>query len=273
MRISRRVFVLILAAPLAFATLLAQQAPPATTPAPGTSAGTTIGNAIKTAITVAFPAVSSIINAIWPGNSAGNKTKPTAQAATAPLQQQSTAALQKIGAVSTDLDTTALFLSSCVIAQNNVVSMMTRLQGKTTISPADKLLLSHDWTIASGRLSKIASAGATINNISDDYIRVTLRGIVDANEGTTANIKSEIDAGTPGLSLLNQDLANLNSQLAAVNALAPEIIGSISLGLKDLKNATAGALGSTKPTQEQEENQKELDRILQNKFSKAKAKA
>ncbi len=233
-----------------------------TQPQPGVSTGTAIGNAIKTAITTAFPAISTIISAIWPGNNPSNKKKTDATTSTADLQKQSTQALAQLNTIASDLDTVTTFLANCVVAEDNVIAMRTYLKGKTSITDADKLQLQQYWNDSMGPLATLASAGPTIDNVSDTYIRTTLRAVVNTSAGPTDNVTNELNAGVAGLSLLSDDLVTLDSQLSAANALAAEIIGDVSLALKAVKNAGAGAQGETKQTPEQQNNIEAMDKIL-----------
>ena len=107
--------------------LHAQNGAPATgTPAPaatnGTSTGQRIGNIISAAVSTAFPAVSSVIKAIWP-NGATNAVKP--QQATPALQaakDQSTAAQKTnsdaLTAAAKDLAVLRTFVTECGFASS-----------------------------------------------------------------------------------------------------------------------------------------------------------
>jgi len=234
-----------------------------TTPvAPGTTTGKAIGTAISTAITTAFPAISTIINAIWPKKPTDNDSKrqPAATALTANLQQQSTQALAQIAKVSSDLSVVTIFLSNCVVAENNIVAMRTYLQGKTEIKPNDKLQLQNFWNLAKGRIQNLKSAGTSVDALDDPNVRVTLRAISDANSGLVDNVTNNLGGGAVGL--LNQDLATLDSQLSAVNALSGEIIGEVSLALKTVQTKGAGAEGITAGSIEFQHAQDDFKKVL-----------
>lgn len=231
-------------------------------PAPGTGAGKAIGTAISTAITTAFPAISTVINAIWPKKPTDNTSKkqPEATTATASLQQQSTQALAQIAKVSSDLSVVTIFLSNCVVAENNIVAMRTYLQGKTALNEADKLQLQNYWNLAQGRIQNLKSAGSSVDDIEDPNVRVTLRAISDANSGPVANVTANLNASA--ISLLNQDLATLDNQLSAVNALSGEIIGEVSLALKTVQMKGAGAAGTAAGSREFRAAQRDLQGVL-----------
>jgi hypothetical protein len=209
------------------------------TAAPGTAAGKAIGTTISTAISTALPAIGTIIHAIWPTNPNQNKKQPDAIAATANLQEQSTQALAQIAKESADLSVITIFLSNCVVAENNVVSMRTYLHRKTSLDANDKLELEHFWNVAKGRIQNLKSAGSSIDALDDPAVATTLRAISDANAGLVDNVTSELGAGSTDL--LNADLATLDSQLSAVNALSGEIIAEISVALKAVQTKAAGA--------------------------------
>lgn len=247
-----------------------QTKPPATPPAPaGTATGTAIGNGIKAAITTAFPAISTIINAIWPGtNNNNSKKKPDATNATTGLQTKSVEGQTKLNTITNDLDAVTVFLSSCTVAENNVIAMRTTLRLKTSLTAAEALQLKNEWTTAKGRLTKLAQAESVVNNVSDTYIQTTLQTIVDANSGPIGSIDNDMGAGAGGYPQLSSDLALLDSQLSAVDALAGIVIGNVSLGLKAAKNSAAGAEGVTTMTDDEQQNQKDLESQLKTQFPK-----
>jgi hypothetical protein len=256
----------ILALVLVCGCLQAQPNQVAAAAAPGTSTGTAIGTAIKTAVSTAFPGISAIINAIWPGSSTDKKTKTNATDATRTAAQKATQGLQQMSSITSDLDTVTIFLSSCMVAENNVTALRAELKGKTGLTSTEKMQVTHDWNDAKSRLAGLGSASSSIDNITDTYMRVTLRAVVDANKGPIDNITGEIAQGDAALPLLSDDLAKLDAQLSAANALAVEIIGDVSLGLKALKNTAAGAEGATLPTPDQEKAQKAMDATLKSRF-------
>lgn len=237
-------------------------------PAPGVATGTAIGNGIKAAITTAFPAISQIISAIWPGNNNGSKNKQQASNATAPLKQQSVQGQTKLNEITGDLDAVAKFLSACMVAENKVIDMRTMLRLKTTFTPAETLTLKNDWTTAKGQLTPLAQAGSVLNDVSDTYIQTTLQTIVGANSGPIGSIDNDISAGSAGYPQLSADLATLDSQLSAVNALAGIIIGNVSYGLKEAKNVAAAAQGTTGMSDAEKQLQTDFDASLKNRFPK-----
>jgi hypothetical protein len=231
-----------------------------TTPPPGTSTGKAIGTAISTAISTAFPGISSIIKAIWPGSPTQNKKQPDATTATANLQQQSTQALAQLAKVSGDLSIVTVFLSNCVVAEDNIVAMRTFLQGKTSINASDKLQLQNYWNLAKGRIQNLKSAEASIDGLDDPNIRVTLRAVADANSGLLDNVTNNLNGSA--LNLLGPDLATLDSQLSAVNALSGEIIGEVSLALKSVQTKAAGGQSIPTGSSEFQKAQHDLDSVV-----------
>jgi hypothetical protein len=240
MKVRRVVGTILLVSVLAF-----PQSNSAATNKPGASTGTAIGNAISAAISAAFPGISSIVNAIWPKNDNGKKTKDNAAASTKPLQLDANKGLQDIDKISNDLDTVTLFLANTVVAENNVVAMRTMLRGKATLNPAEKLQLQNLWFVVKDRLTRLAPAGPNISKLNDASLQATLRTVVDTNAGLFEIIKNDMDAaGGIGLADLNSNLETLDSQLSAVNALSGEIIGNVSLGLKTARQQASGAQGA-----------------------------
>jgi hypothetical protein len=223
----------------------------------GSTAGKAIGTAISTAITTAFPAISTIIHAIWPTNPNQNKRQSDATSATASLQQQSTQQLAQLAKLSGDLSVVTVFLSNCVVAENNIVAMRTYLQGKTTLNDTDKLTLQNYWNLAKGRLTNLKSAGSSIDGLDDPNIATTLRAVADANSGLVDNVSANLNASS--ITLLNPDLATLDSQLSAVNALSGEIIGEVSVALKTVQTKAAGAEGTPELTSAFQQAQQDLN--------------
>jgi hypothetical protein len=212
------------------------------------STGKAIGTGINAAITAAFPAISTVINAIWPAGSNGNKNKTAATTATAPLQQQATQGLLQMNQVTSDLDTLTLFLANCIVADNKVVAMRTAIQGKTSLTPTDLLQLNDQWNTANGRLANLKSAGGSVKAMNDASVQTVLQAVVDSTAGPTTSISQELTAGTAGIGLLSTNLQTLDQQLSAVNALSGQVIQNISTGLKTAKNTAAGAQGSASPS-------------------------
>lgn len=231
---------------------------PASIHADAASTGTAIGTGIKNAITAAFPAISTIINAIWPKqNDPTKQTKATATQATKELQQQSVQGLSQMTQITSELDTITLFLANCIVADDQVIAMRTYLDAKTTITPADVLQLNDYWNTAKGRLGNLKSAGSAVAIMNDASVQVVLQAVVNATAGPTDSISQELSAGTPGLKLLNSNLQQLDGQLSAANALSGQVIQNISLALKTLKNNAGGAQGQV--TQSKELQQAQTD--------------
>jgi len=214
------------------------------------STGTAIGTGIKDAITAAFPAISTIINAIWPSG-AGKKSKTDATSATQTLQTQASQSLDKLSGITTDLDTITLFLSNCVVADDHVIAMRTMLQGKTALTQSDVLALGDEWNKANGALSNLKGASGQVTQMNDASVQVVLQAVVDSTSGTSASITQELSAGTPGIDLLSQNLQDLDQKLFAVNALSGQVIQNISSGLKAIKSAAAPGTGTQQPPAQQ----------------------
>jgi len=252
------------------ALVVAQQpSNPTSKPAPGAGTGTAIGNGIKAAITTAFPAISQVINAIWPGDkNNSSKKKDDATAATAGLKSKSVEGQTTLNQITGDLDAMAAFLSACTVAENRVIDMRTMLRLKTTFTPAEALQLKNDWTTAKGRLTPLAQQASVLNNVTDTYIQATLETIVQANSGPIGSIDNDMAAGNTGYPQLASDLAVLDSQLSAANALAGIVVGNVSHGLKDAKNVAAGAQGTTEMSDSEIQIQADFDSMLKERFPK-----
>jgi hypothetical protein len=244
---------------LAILTIVDPLSLTASTPPPD-SADTTLGKFISDAVSTAFPAINTIINTIFP-NRDDKKKKPQAQEATTALKQQSTQAMANIEKISNDLDTVTIFLSNCIVAENQVIAMRTSLTGKTSLSPADITDLQTKWTIAEARLKRLASADKDLAKMGDTYIQTTLQSVVDANAGPTTNIGNHVKSGD--LNSLNTELATLDGQLTAANAVAGTVISGVSLGLRSAKNTNAGAAGATTASQDVQKALSDLDTVVQ----------
>jgi hypothetical protein len=246
------------------------QAPAAASP--GSATGTAIGNGIKAAITTAFPAISTIINAIWPGANNGNKRKSDATTATSDLKARSVQGQSQINAITGDLDAVAVFLGSCVVAEDHVIAMRTTLRLKPVLNATEELEFKNHWTVASQRLATLKSTGSLIDNVSDTYIQTTLQAIADANLGLISSIDNDVKAGSAGYPQLSNDLALLDSQLAAVNALSGVIIGNVSFGLKGAREVAAQGQGATQMSAAERALQEEFESSLKTRFPKLATK-
>jgi hypothetical protein len=89
----------------------------------------------------------------------------------------------------------------------------------------------------------VRGADSVVNAVNDPTLQMSLRAIVDANAGVLSSVKNDYDAGSGGLSDLSVQLATLDSQLSAVNALSEEIISNVSLGLKAARQQNSNAQG------------------------------
>jgi hypothetical protein len=214
------------------------------------STGKAIGTGINAAISAAFPGISTVINAIWPkGAENKGKNKDAATQATQKLQSDSTKGLSDIDKVTSDLDTITLFLDNCIVADDNIIAMRTFLAGKKTLSVDDKLQLNSHWNPAKGRLGNLKGAGGKVATMNDASLQVVLQAVVDSTAGATDNVTQEIEAGTAGITLLSDNLQQLDQQLSAVTAISGQVIQNISLGLKTAKNTAAGAQGEVQETE------------------------
>jgi hypothetical protein len=257
MRMHRK---LLTAAMVGFTTLALTQ-----TTQPGTSTGSAIGTAIRSAITTAFPPIGTILNAIWPVGQNGNKNKATATQAITPLKQSANQGFQQLDALTHDLDAVTTFLAATVVAENNVVAMRTIIYGKSSLNDDEKLRLKNAMTPAQNRLEKLAAADSVVNAINDPTLQTSLRAIVNANAGVLSSVKNDYDAGAVGLADLSQQLATLDAQLSAVNALSTEIISNVSLGLKAARQQSSGAMGNVDATV-QDNAAKDLTDVLKQHY-------
>jgi len=148
--------------------------------------------------------------------------------------------------------------------------MRTVLRGKTTLSPPEKLQLQNSWSVAKGRLARLASAGPDITKLNDASIQTTLRAVMNANAGLFDVIKNDMDAaGDIGLQDLSSNLETLNSQLSAVNALSGEIISDVSLGLKTARQQASVSQGSVN-SNAQETALPDFQKVLKERFPSLK---
>jgi len=212
------------------------------------STGKAIGTGINAAISAAFPAISTVINAIWPkSDDNSNKKKTDAAAATQDLQKKANEGLAQLDKVTSDLDTITLFLANCVVADNHVVAMRTLLD-KDKLSEQDKLQLEDHWNKAKGRLSRLKDAGGSVTKMNDPSVQTVLQAVVDTTAGAIDSITKQLSAGDAARPLLSKNLEELDEQLSAVNALSGQIIQNISSGLKSAKNTPAGRQGALRQT-------------------------
>jgi hypothetical protein len=231
------------------------------------STGTAIGTAINSAVTTAFPGIMSIVNAIWPNKASDKKTKTDAtnSPSVQDLQKNAVQGLQDLKKISSDLDVVTLFISNTVAAENSVIAMRTMLEGKTSLSNADKLQLNDSWNPAKEALASLKNSDAQINALQDPALQNAFRALAKA-AGIVDNITAEINAGTPGRTLLSKNLATLDGQLSAVNALSGEIIEDISFGLKQTVASASGKQDTTTLSPDMESARANFQSILKSRL-------
>lgn len=214
------------------------QAQPAAAPAGTSTTGQKIGNVISAAVSTAFPAVSSIINAIW--GSAGNKNAVKAKDAAPALQtaKDNATVAQKsnsdeLTAIAKNLAVLRSFVTECGFAGVQLAKMQTLIGSST--APAlnkDEEQKLHDyWDAADKRLETLAAdaVGQKVDGMTDDYLKGTLGGIRDSIKDNSSNITKQIDQGRR--SELSLSIADLFGHVNGVAALTGLLIGDLSASL------------------------------------------
>jgi hypothetical protein len=232
------------------------QAPQAA--APGVSVGERIGNAVSAAVKTAFPAIQPLITAIF-GNSSKDDTKKTKADAQTSLQNARTAALQKqqpyfddLKKAATDLGTVRTFLSYCVVADENVVTMRTILS-HSSISAEDKNQLQYAWNTAKPNLQALGSGtiSTQIDAIGDPFVQTTLKNVANANLGGIQNVDDQLK--NADWSNLRISIGDLEVKISGVNALTGIIVGNISSGILSIPDKIKNSEGANVNPEEQKE--------------------
>jgi hypothetical protein len=210
--------------------------------------GVKIGSIISAAVTTAFPAVSTILNTIWPKGKEGDKqTKPAAAAKVLddPSVQQRKAALAQITKMGDELQTVRVFLQASTDGSEQVIAMQALLQDKTAIDDSLKSQLGQMWILASGSLSQLKDdkIQAQIDALSDDtFVQESLTQVKNVNLGRLEVVKQQIDAKQ--LAALRKSVDDLQSKLSGVSHLVGIVIGDISVSLKGLPSTLTPAQGA-----------------------------
>lgn len=224
-----------------------------TNPAPaGTSTGQTIGNIISAAVSTAFPAVSSIIHAIWPTPAAPKSVNATqATAALQTAKDQSNTAQKgnsdALIAAAKNLSVVRSFVTECGFAGIQIAAMQRMLtdrasQAKLTADETAKL--SALWTPTNTRLGNLTkdAVGTSIDGMTDDFLKVTLGAIRDAVTNNAANITAQIKDGTAAD--LSASLSQLAPQVQGIAPLVGVLIGDLSTSLATAANNISSHAGN-----------------------------
>ena len=204
-------------------------------PSTASKVGSAVGSALDAALSAAFPGLDPILNAIWPkGKENSNKKKPDATQATSDLKTKADQGQQQLADVSAQLDVVTKFLASCMDAEVKVIELRTFLKGKKSpLSSSDKLSAKDVWNKAQAGVVSLKDADALVTSLRNPAMQKIFRDVLQANNGTVSDITEEINSDAPNaLDLANDNLATLDSQLAAVNGLSGEIIASVSAAIK-----------------------------------------
>jgi hypothetical protein len=220
--------------------------------------GVKIGSIINAAITTAFPAVSTVLNAIWPkGKESDKQTKTNAQAKLQDDQstQQRKAALAQITRTGDELETVRIFLQASTDANEQVIAMQTLLGDKTSIDEDLKSELTQKWVLASGNLSQLKSdqIQAKIDAIAEDpFVQDSLTQVKKVNLGQIDVIKLQIEGKQ--LKQLRKSLDDLQPRLSAVNHVVGIVMGDMAVSLKGLPTSLTPAQGIKTPQYVEDEN-------------------
>jgi hypothetical protein len=223
---------------------------PTTTTAPNPT-GVKIGSIVSAAITTAFPAVSTILKAIWPSGKENDKqTKPTAQSKVedAAAVAKRKAALEQFTKMGNELETVRIFLQASSDANEQVIAMQTLVQDKATIDDALKSQLGQSWILASGNLAQLKDdkIQARIDAMSDDsFVQTTLTNIRQVNLGRLEVVKLQIDGKQ--LAPLRKSLDDLQPKLSGISHLAGIIMGDIAVSLKTIPETITPSQGEQAP--------------------------
>lgn len=235
--------------------------------------GVKIGSIISSAISTAFPAVSTILNAIWPkGKEADRQTKPTASAKVQDDQstQQRKAALTQITEIGDELQTVRIFLQTTTEANEQVIAMQALLEDKGVIDDNLKSQLDQKWILVSGSLGQLkdATVQARIDALKDDtYIQDSLTKVRNINLGQLDVVKLQIDGKQ--LIALRKSVDDLQSKLSGVSHLVGIVIGDMSVSLRGLPSTLTPGQGTPQYVIDEfsraTKDQNALNKILANK--------
>jgi hypothetical protein len=219
----------------------------------GTSTGQRIGNIISAAVSTAFPAVSSIIKAIWPPNGGTKKKSPSqVQAALQPQKDKSTqqegANAQALSSAAKNLVVLRSFVTACGYASVQISAMQRLLADRSgsTITKADADQLTYLWTPAKAQLEGLTTQSVTssVSTMDDDFLKFTLTEIQTAISNLSANIGQQIQNGSADD--LRASLAELEPKLMGVTPLTGVLIGDLSSSLNTAADNISGHAGPSK---------------------------
>jgi hypothetical protein len=216
-----------------------------TTPAPGTSTGQKIGNAISAAITTAFPAVSTVIDKLFPKNADAKARTTKTDAETAVTTAHSAAVktnqtnFDAIKGAATDLATIRTFLSYCITADEQIIKMQTILAAEPKPSTQSVKDLKYAWTTASENLKKLGDSAlaARVMALTDPFVQTTLTNAAGANLGQIENITTQLNSSDwPNW---EKSIADLQPKVSGVNNLSVILVGDISNALSQVPDVVA----------------------------------
>jgi hypothetical protein len=224
--------------------------PATTTPPDGASTGQKIGNIISAAVSTAFPAVSSIIKAIWPAGG-NNSVKPAqATAALQPAKDQSNTAQKgnsdALIAAAKNLAVVRAFVTECGFAGIQITAMQRILADRASqakLTTAETATLNALWNPTSTRLGNLTkdAVGTSIDGMTDDFLKVTLGAIRDAITNNAGNITMQIKDGT--VVALSVSLSQLGPQVQGVTPLTGVLIGDLSTSITAAASKISSAAG------------------------------
>lgn len=215
----------------------------------GTSTGQRIGNIISAAVSTAFPAVSSVIKAIWPNGGNRSKTPDQVQAALQPQKDQSTQQQSKnaqgLSNAAKNLVVLRSFVTACGYAAVQISAMERLLADKTgsTLATQDVVQLNYLWNPANAQMAKLTTQAVTdsVNSMDDDSLKVTLTKIQDAITNLSQNIGQQIQNSSADD--LRGSLAELEPKLIGVTPLTGVLIGDLSNSLDSAASNLKGQAG------------------------------
>lgn len=216
---------------------------------PGTATGRKIGTIVRTAIETALPGASALLGLIW-GNRSSNdrinqeQLRQAVEAARPEIRDTLIAEAQRrlepVSQIAEELRIVNYFLEAAVQANQNVITMQTRLG--TTPSPTDDFWRSQteDWDVAKNHLRRLEGVQESeLELIRELWLRDQLRRIRSSNIDLVVRVDARLQAKDPAG--LAQQLERLSDTLQGIQAAVGYQIADLRADLRNLAEWARGA--------------------------------
>jgi hypothetical protein len=224
-----------------------------TAPNNGTATGQKIGNIVSAAVSTAFPAISKIIDTIWPRPA----DRKTAAQATAALKATKTSAdteqknnLADLKQQANNLAVTRSFVSISADVLTRISVMQALLSVRPAgvsltddLKPDEKARLQDLWGPAKTRIDTLQSDAIAkqLEGLSDTFLQTTFTDIRSSVTDNGTNITNQLAQGRTVA--LRDSLTQLAPKFANIVPLTAILIGDLGVSLEKAANNIAGAAG------------------------------